>query len=101
MRRLSERKQNEASLNNFNLYTKIFTISSIVKIVNAILSMIDKNTPNSNLISALVSSPRVIALIIITRVIKVIKILFSKYILFRDFNHRIKNTSYQNNIIYF
>ena len=67
----------QPSLKNFNLYTKIFTISSIVKIVNAILSMIDKNTPNSNLISALVSSPRVIALIIITRVIKVIKILFS------------------------
>ena len=58
----------QPSLKNFNLYTKIFIISSIVKIVNAILSTIDKNTPYSNLISALVSSPRVIALIIITRV---------------------------------
>ena len=56
----------QPSLKNFNLYTKIFTISSIVKIVNAILSMTDKNTSYSNLISALVSSPRVIALIIIT-----------------------------------
>jgi hypothetical protein len=70
-------KRFHPSLKNFNLYTEIFKISSIVKMLNAILSIIDKNPPYSNLISALVSSPRVMALIIITKVIKVIKKLFS------------------------
>jgi len=44
-------------------------INSIVKIVNATLSIKDRITPNSALILELVSSPRVIALIIITIVI--------------------------------
>ena len=67
----------QPSLKNLSLYTAILVTNSIVKIVNATLSIKDKKIPNCALIIGLVSSPSVIALIIITIVIKVTKYLFS------------------------
>ena len=62
------------SLKKLNLYTNSFPINSNVNMVKAILSIRDKINPYFDVILALVSSPRVKALIIITTVINDIKI---------------------------